>query len=82
MNTFSQITKVYQKISTNFTNLVNIRPKMTIKEVSVNRCAWFWCVYTNDGPDRLLLRRLPMNVFSYLEAVDIAQAHIGLPREK
>lgn len=82
MKTFTQITKVYIKISTMFTNLLIKRPKLTINAVSVNRCAWFWCVYTNEGPDRLLLRRLPINVFSYVEAVDIAQAHLGLSRDQ
>ena len=82
MRVFTKITKVYKKISAMFTNLLIIRQKLTINTVSVNRCAWFWCVYTNDGPDRLLLRRLPMNVFSYMEAVDIAQAHLGLARDQ
>ncbi len=80
MNTVNPIAKVCPKISSKVTNLLNLRPKLIIKEVSVIRCAWFWCVYTSDGPNRLLLRRLPVNVFSYVEAVDIAQAHIGLPR--
>lgn len=80
MNTFRQISNSWTKISVTIINLLRKRPTLTIKDVSVNRCAWFWCVYTNDGPDRLLLRRLPVNVFSYVEAVDIAQAHIGLPR--
>lgn len=82
MNTFRQISNFWTKISVTLINLLRIRPTLTIKDVSVNRCAWFWCVYTNDGPNRLLLRRLPVNVFSYVEAIDIAQAHIGLPREK
>lgn len=81
MNIFNQIANVFLKILAQFKNPFYSRPNLTIKKVSVNRCAWFWCVYTNDGPDRFLLRRLPVNIFSYMEALEIAQAHIGLPRK-
>ena len=82
MKSTNILSKSWQKISSVVINPFIIRSEKTIKEVGVYRCAWFWCVYTIDGTDRLLLRRLPVNVFSYIEAVDIAQAHIGLPRRE
>jgi hypothetical protein len=81
MNAYTQFTQFFINIFAKIVRGFHRHPILTIRDVSVNRCAWYWCVFAIDGTDRVLLRRLPMKVFSYREALEIAQAHIGLPRQ-